>query len=156
MLNHPDPNFRYISRNSLSLDFTKRGIPKTDANRNFLGYKIKDNGMLETRIKGGFGVQSDWPQLFSLVGKIDAELKWEKGSSDLHRTGDARLILKTKQNRIRILSGNTIRKEIIENQLAKELDELKELPMQGRLVGHENADYLISQNIYRNFKLTDY
>ena len=54
MLNHADLNFRYAARHSLSLDFVKRGIPETDAHRNFLGYKIKDTGTLETNIKGGF------------------------------------------------------------------------------------------------------
>ena len=39
-----------------------------------IGYTIKDNGLLDTHIKGGFGVQSDWPQLFHLVTKIEAEL----------------------------------------------------------------------------------
>ena len=57
MLNHPDNNFRFIARNSLSLDFKKRGIPRTEADRNFLGYTIKDNGLLDTHIEGGFGVQ---------------------------------------------------------------------------------------------------
>ena len=71
MLNHPDNNFRFIARNSLSLDFEKTGIPRTEANRNFLGYTIKDNGLLDTHIKGSFGVQSDWPQLFHLVTKIE-------------------------------------------------------------------------------------
>ena len=46
--------------------------------RNSLGYKIKDSGTLETNIKGGFGVQSDWPQLFNLLMKINAELNWRK------------------------------------------------------------------------------
>ena len=51
MLSHPDLNFRYVAQHSLSLDFVKRAIPKTDAHRNFLGYKIKDSGTLETNIK---------------------------------------------------------------------------------------------------------
>ena len=49
-----------------------------------------------------------------------------------------------------------IRKEIIENQLSKELEQLSELPMQGRLVGNQGADYLMSQNIFRNYKLSDH
>ena len=41
------------------------------------------------------------------------------------------------------------------NQLSKELEKLSELPMQGRLVGNQGADYLMSQNIFRNYKLSD-
>ena len=135
MLNHPDNYFRFITRNSLSLDFKKRGIPRTESNRNFLGYTIKDNGLLDTHIKGGFGVQSDWPQLFHLVTKIDAridaELKWEENTEDIHCAGNAELILKYAEGRTRILCSKRIRKEIIDDQLSKELEKLSEFPMQG-------------------------
>ena len=131
MLNHPDNNFRFIPRNSLSLDFKKRGISRNEANRNFLGYTIKDNGLLDTHIKGGFGVQSDWSQLFHLVTKIDAELNWEENTEDIHCAGNAQLILKSEEGRTKILFTKRIRKEIIEYQLSKELEQLSELPMQG-------------------------
>ena len=89
MLNHPDNNFKFIACHSLALDFMKRGIPRSQADNNFLGYSVKENGMLETHIKGGFGVQSDWPQLFHLVQKINANLKWEKNTEDLYSAGNA-------------------------------------------------------------------
>ena len=76
MLNHPDNNFEFIARHSLALDFTERGIPRSQADDNFLGYSVKESGTSETHIKGGFGVQPDWPQLFHLVQKINANLKW--------------------------------------------------------------------------------
>lgn len=60
-LNHPDNNLKFIARHSLALDFMKRGIPRSQADNNFLGYSVKENGMLESHIKGGFGLQSDWP-----------------------------------------------------------------------------------------------
>ena len=94
----------------------KRGIPKTDAHRNFLCYKIKDSGTLETNIKGGFGVQSDWPQLLNLVMKLNAELKLEKNTEDLHGAGNAQLILKS-GDKTKILQSNRMRKEVIEDQL---------------------------------------
>ena len=155
MLNHPDNNFRFITRNSLSLDFKKRGIQRTEASRNFLGYTIKDNGLLDTHIKGGFGVQSDWPQLFHLVTQIEAELNWEENTEDIPYAGNAQLILKSEKGRTRILFNKWIWKEIIANQLSKELEQLSELPMQGRLVDNQGADYLMSQNIFRNYKLSD-
>ena len=155
MLNHLDNNFRFIARNSVSFDFKKRGILRTEANRNFLGYTTKDNGLFDTHIKGGFGVQSDWPQLFHLVTKIDAELNWEENTKDIHCAGNAQLILKSEEGRRRILFSKRIWKEIIADQLSKELEQLSELPMQGRLVGNQGANCLMSQNIFRNYKLSD-
>ena len=39
--------------------------------------------------------------------------------------------------------------------LSKDLENLTELPMQGRLVDNKSADNLMSQNIFRNSKLKD-
>ena len=111
--------------------------------------------MLETHIKGGFGVQSDWPQLFHLVQKINANLKWEKNTEDLYCAGYAQLIMKSEHNGTRVVQNDRIRKEIIEDQLSKDLEDLKKLPVQGRLVDNKCADNLLSQNIFRNCKLTD-
>ena len=155
ILNHPDNNFKYIARHSLALDFMKRGIPRSQADNNFLGYSVKENGMLETHITGGFGVQSDWPQLFHLVQKINANLKWENNTEDLYCAGNAQLIVKLEHNGTRVVQNDRIRKEIIESLLSKDLESLKELPMQGQLVDNKSADYLMSQNIFRNCKLTD-
>ena len=155
MLNYPDNNFKFIARHSLALDFMKRGIPRSQADNNFLGYSVKENGMSETHIKGGFGVQSDWPQLFHLVQKINANLNWEKNTEDLYSAGNAQLIMKSEHNGTRVVQNDRIRKEIIEDQLSKDLEDLKKLPMQGRLVDNKSANNLMSQNIFRNCKLTD-
>ena len=61
MLNYPNENFRFIARNSLEIDFNKRGIKRSTENGNFLGYECESNGDLATHIKGGFGLISDWP-----------------------------------------------------------------------------------------------
>ena len=63
--------------------------------------------------------------------------------------------MKLEHNGTRVVQDDRIRKEIIEGQLSKDLENLKELPMQGRLVDNKSADYLMSQNIFRNSKLTD-
>ena len=44
-------------------------------------------------------------------------------------------------------------KELINEQLNKELYNTKELPMQGHVVGNDGADYLISQDIFHNHKV---
>ena len=90
-----------------------------------------------------------------MVTKIGAELDWEENTDDIHCAGNAQLILKSEEGRTRILFSKRIRKEIIEDQLSKELEQLSELLMQGRLVGNQGADYLMSQNIFRNYKLSD-
>ena len=154
MINHSGKNFRYIARNALHLDFNKRGIPRTEVESNFLGYAIIENGLLDTHIKGGCGVQSDWPQLFTLVEKMNAELKWERCSEDLNDAGRAQLILRSATGS-KIVTHKSIRKELIKEQLNKELCDIKELPMQGRLIDSEKADYLSPQNNFRNHKITD-
>ena len=86
--------------------------------------------------------------------KINAELKWENNTEDLHSAGNTQLILKS-GDKTKILQSNRIRKEVIEDQLNRELENLKKLPMQCRLVDNIGANYLMSQNIFRNYKLTD-
>ena len=93
------------------------------------------------------------PQLFHLVTKIDDELNWEENTEDIHCAGNTQLILKSEEGRTRILFNKMIMKKIIENQLSKELEQLSELPMQGRLVGNKGEDNLMSQNIFRKYKL---
>ena len=48
-----------------------------------------------------------------------------------------------------------LEKKILESQLIVDSNKLKSLPMQGRLYGIDGADYLLSQNICRNFRLGD-
>ena len=45
--------------------------------RNFLGFNCNNEGVIETNIKGGFGVASDWPQLNKLAGKLRISLTFE-------------------------------------------------------------------------------
>ena len=67
MLNHENQNIQYVARNSLGLDFAKRGARRFVDDSDFLGFQTNASGHLETNVKGGFGVQSDWPQLCNLV-----------------------------------------------------------------------------------------
>ena len=61
MLNHSNENIRFVARNSPELDMKKKRAVRSTTKNNFLGYAVKENGLLETNIKGGFGVKSDWP-----------------------------------------------------------------------------------------------
>ena len=74
MLNHQEVNIRFVARNSFRLDMEKRGVRRSSEERNFLGFKCNNKGIIETNIKGGFGVESDWPQLNKLAGKLRVSL----------------------------------------------------------------------------------
>ena len=75
MLNHENENIRFVARNSMQLDMKKRGVNRTTDDENFLGFACENTGKLKTNIKGGFGVQSDWPQLCYLIHRASATLK---------------------------------------------------------------------------------
>ena len=74
--------------------------------------------------------------------------------NDIYHAGKAKIIIGTLSQSI-FTTGKVIRKGILEKQLSEELQDLKNLTMQGTLVDINNADYLLSQNIYRNFKIID-
>ena len=113
------------------------------------------SGNLETHVKGGFGVQSHWPQLCHLVSKFGVRLQWERiEENNIHQAGNAQIIIGTLGPKI-VITGKVIRKEILEKRLSEDLQDLKNLPMQGTFIDINNADYLLSQNIHGNFKITD-
>ena len=60
-LDHPELNIRFVAHNSMSIYIKKCGVVKVFWSEisNFLGYKCKENGSIETNIKGGFGVTSN-------------------------------------------------------------------------------------------------
>ena len=59
MLNHDVEKFSFIARESLKLDMKKRNVTFVGPQgRNFLGYKLDENGTL--KCKTSFGCQSDW------------------------------------------------------------------------------------------------
>ena len=77
MLNHQEVNIRFVARNNLRLNMEKRGVRRSSEERNFLGFKCNNKGIIETNIKGGLGVASDWPQLNKLAGKLRVSLTFE-------------------------------------------------------------------------------
>ena len=153
MLNHADQNIRFVARYSFSLDMKKRNIPRSELYNNFLGYNVKENGNLDTRITGGFGTISDWPQLHRLLRMLRLKAQWEHPNSiDLMDAG--KVILKYESG-VNLPLNKNLRKKLQDIQL--EIDEviLKGLKMQGKLFKLENADYLLSQDIFKNIKFAD-
>ena len=131
MLNHENENIRFVARNSLQLDMKKRGVNRTADDENFLGFACENTGKLKTNIKGGFGVQSDWPQLCYLIHRAGATLKWEHSEKiDLMQAGNAQLIYKCeKTNVTQIITGKQIRTDLVEKLMYDDLIDSKNLPM---------------------------
>ena len=72
------------------------------------------------------------------------------------QAGNAQLIYKCeKTNVTQIITGKQIRTEFVEKLMYDDLIDLKNLPMQGRLIDIRGADYLLSQSVFRNYKLTE-
>ena len=139
MLNHSNENIRFVARNSLELHMKKRGVVRSRTENNFLGYAVKENGLLlDTNLKGGFGVKSDWPHLNHLTQKVDAKILWEFPEQPdlIMSTGNAQVIL-TVDTTTKVIIGKAIRKEVLESQLIADSNKLKSLPMQRRLYDAE-------------------
>ena len=58
------------------------------------------SGNLETQVKSGFGVQSDWPQLCRLVRKVGVRLQFEE--NDIYQAGNAQIITGTLNQKIMV------------------------------------------------------
>ena len=114
MLNHNDENLRYVGRRSFVIVMTKRGVKRSNDENNFLGYTLKENGHLDTNIKGGFGVQSDWPQRCLLARKLLIKILWDSTyENELMLAGKAYVF----QNDQQFRNEKSIRKKLIEMQL---------------------------------------
>ena len=50
MLNHSNENIRFVARNSLELNLKKGGVVRSRTEKDFLGYAVKENGLLDTNI----------------------------------------------------------------------------------------------------------
>ena len=73
MLNHEVEKFRFLARESLKLDMSKRNVKSSDSDNNFLGYELNDNGFLVTG--NSFGCQSDWPDMVRYCRKLNVCVK---------------------------------------------------------------------------------
>ena len=65
----------------------KRGVERSWGELNFLGFKCKEKNRLDTHIRGGFGVSSDWPHLHHLISKLNLKLVWERRAENLMECG---------------------------------------------------------------------
>ena len=54
-----------------------------------------------------------------------------------------------------IFEKGRIKSEILEKRLFENVQKIKQFPMQGRLLDIDSVDYLLSQNIFRNYNMND-
>ena len=142
ILNHQEVNIRFVARNSLRLDMEKRGIRRSSEECNFLGFKCNNKGIIETNIKGGFGVASYWPQLNNLARKLRVSLTFENVEvEELMDAGNA-VLLYENGDAISYGSNKALRKKLTLQQLETELSDIKQLKM-------------LSQEIFRNTNWPD-
>ena len=117
MLNHQEVNIRSVARNSLRLDMEKHGVRRSSEEHNFLGFKCNNKGVIETNIKDGFGVASDWPQLNKLAGKLRVSLTFENVQvEELMDAGNV-VLLYENGDVIRYGSNKALRKKLMLQQL---------------------------------------
>ena len=88
----------------------KRGVVRSRTENSFLGYAVKENGLLDTNIKCGFGLKSDWSHSNHLVQKVDAKIQWETEQLDLMSTGNAQVIV-TVDTSTKVIVGKIIEKK---------------------------------------------
>ena len=68
MLYHDVSQFKEVTIHYLQLDMKKRGVPTTQERENALGYKLENNGKLDTKTL--FGCQSDWRDMLRHTIKL--------------------------------------------------------------------------------------
>ena len=68
MLNHDATHFKEVARHSLKVDMEKRDVSTGQERENFFGYKLKNDGHLDTKTL--FGFQSDWSYMLRYVRKL--------------------------------------------------------------------------------------
>ena len=133
-------------------------LERSTASNNFFRYECKSDGDLETNIQGSFSLISDWPYLHHIAIKVGLGLTWEHpANQNLMDCGNTLTPFECKHsNTTKVFAtSQRLRPEIIDKQIYEKLSHAKELRVQGRLLDNIDAEYLLSQNIFRNCKLSD-
>ena len=159
MLNNNDAAVRELARASLLLDLRRRKVPLATAGQeNFLGFRKKGNGKLDTQA-AGYGVRSDWPDLNDLCNRAAVRLKWEKVNS--HTAPDASDAVVTDPSvnvdatvyhngTQQTLHNTTARKSLLNIKQAETKQHWTGLRLQGKLACLDFADHSVSHSMYRN------
>ena len=142
MLNHDEDIFKNIAKNSLTLDMSKRGVLDSIEQNNFLGFKVKNNGFLETTTK--YGCNSDWHDLHVYSRKLGILIQWVNDKASVIINGN---VYHEHKNISEALKSHILQKQIIK---------AKTLSLQGNYFCLDNIDNKNSHNIYYNWRVSDY
>lgn len=160
MLNNDDATVKEMARNGLFfLDFRRRKVPLATATQNnFLGFRRKDSGKLDSQAKG-FGVWSDWPDLNDLCNRTGVELEWSQnnGQVDMPITDElitdssVAVVATINQQGVNIkLLSDTAQKALLSIKQTEAREHWRGLRLQGKLACLDFVDHSTSHSMYRN------
>ena len=140
MLNHEIPEIRNVARSSLQLDMSKRGVPLALNSENFLGYKLNDEGFLDTHTK--YGCQSDWPDMVRYARKLNVSVIFNDDDMVCIKCDDQ-------------VYANNIRNVLNKRILKRNLDYVNELAIQGKFLSMPNIQIKASHSVLYNWNISD-
>ena len=139
MLNHDIPEIKHVARSSLDLDMSKRGVPLEPDSENFLGYKLNDDGFLDTHTQ--FGCQSDWPDMVRYARKLDVSVIFN----------DNRACVKFDGN----IYSSGLRIILNKRVVKRNLELAKSLAIQGKFLAMPNIQVKASHSVLYNWNIDD-
>ena len=160
MLNNDDVTVREMARASLLLDLRRRKVPLATADQNnFLGFRRKDSGKLDTQARG-FGVWSDWPDLNDLCNRTGVQLKWTKPNTPTEVPVTDELVtdpsvvveatITTQQGEVVGLTRDSARRVLLSVRQSETRQHWCGLRLQGKLACMESADHSVSHSVFKN------
>ena len=141
MLNHDVPQFRNMARESLRLDMVKRGVPLSENIDNFLGYDLNANGFLNARTR--FGCQSDWPDMLRYACKLGVKVIFRNGKAEITH------------NDLTLDEIPKLQKRLFRTTIDRDLQNSKELSIQGPFLGLNDIQIKASHSIFYNWNISD-
>lgn len=141
MLNHPQLQFKNIARQSLNLDMEKRKVVATDNDMNFLGFKISEDGYLNSRTN--FGCQSDWPDLLRYARKLDVSIEFRQEKAGVIINGEF------------FDEGAPLQKLLFKQTINRDLQKAERLSIQGPFLCMTDVQLKSSHSIFYNWKVSD-
>ena len=141
MLNHDVTQFKEVARYSLKLDIEKRGVPTTQKRENFFGYKLKNDGHLDTKTL--FGCQSDWPDMLRYARKLGVIVTYFNEKA-IVRIGDKRFD-----------DSCNLPKVLFRLTVDRDLEKAKQLSIQGPYLCLSGIQLKSSHSVLYNWSIQD-
>ena len=141
MLNHDVTQFKEVARYSLKLDIEKRGVPTTQKRENFFGYKLKNDGHLDTKTL--FGCQSDWPDMLRYARKLGVIVTYFNEKA-IVRIGDKRFD-----------DSCSLQKVLFRLTVDRDLEKVKQLSIQGPYLCLSGIQLKSSHSVLYNWSIQD-